>query len=1164
VQARQLRDILAERNLAVVLGGSGSGKSSLVRAGLLPRLNSTAPIPRRAGAWYVVEFRPLTNPSHELLNAIFDQIFKPLLDTEQALAVPSLERRYKAVSQALKINPALACGTKAEAQCLDRLRELLLSDGEIDVEALFEFADETIVVLDEALAAGPRSGPANLLILIDQFEEVFSLPADRQETGLDMVMSLVTTIQTYKPFNLFLIITMRNEWLHRCSELPGVADAMNGSIYLVELLGDSDLEKIILEPARSVLRAAGLGTDPCSREALMLLRKAFDEASAVEQMLDRLPLLQHVLPLMWKEAENDWAKRQDRASFRVEVGHLRALVGWNDEHPLSACLNARAEQVLDEAVEAARAVLPSISDGDARDLMQVAFSRLAVIDGQGNVRRRFATLDQMLDDAGVVQRRFGERKQLGQALVQALEKFRSATLISSRDGSDGELFDINHEALVRNWTTYFKWVKEARNVADRLLEIDRRTQAALPTERAALQELPSADSAGAPSEQWRVDLSVVVRTKMARWWARAFGVVRAEALIGKWWANLISVARTKAFSLKWWSCLTDAVRAKALSLKFWTDLIDAPRTRALKLWAELIGVVRMKMLSLKWWADLIDAVRTKALKSWAELMWVVRTKVLSLKWWADLIGAERIKSAANDVGTEASKSLRDALFGDGSRFSRAWAGQVLGQSGDLNTRLSSITQRIDDAEKYRNNPWHRHRPLAVAGAIGLFGVVLYGIGSLQSRSEKNRLIGSMQDVLALQTIAAASEVPLVTQTSLVESYSAYKIVLRTLRSGELAPFLENPVKKVLGDLDHKLTSHMSQSLWLREDGMPQAHHAAEVKNAHCIDPANASPLSMRNGVVWAPAPNGGAWQPKYQDDQKATNLKFEVPPDNWPNGAVICASPDGNWQFIWEKASSKPIMRKIDWIRRRSTDQPLVISVGPPRTMENDTSYANYPHLYGQFDSIFSRVHNGEAGVIKFVKDHDWIGFSLPVEPGKMATLWTAVGIGEPQEDLAPSGLSRCLGSPLPLNQRSDKTRGAQCRVGPLTADDNKSPKFTMKFVSNLPADSGGAFSPCGESGAICLIRIDVEPHTTDLSLRFENISGQWWSTPIRKAKLSEGILWVEDDTGQVRHWLVDRNLLLQDHREIWGDTDLSKIKWSKACEELACWQELTENTGTH
>ncbi len=80
-QIKDLKPLLSNRNVIVVLGGSGSGKSSLVRAGLVPQLNSTSPIPGRPGAWYVVEFRPRTDPATELFDSIIDQIIEPVLST---------------------------------------------------------------------------------------------------------------------------------------------------------------------------------------------------------------------------------------------------------------------------------------------------------------------------------------------------------------------------------------------------------------------------------------------------------------------------------------------------------------------------------------------------------------------------------------------------------------------------------------------------------------------------------------------------------------------------------------------------------------------------------------------------------------------------------------------------------------------------------------------------------------------------------------------------------------------------------------------------------------------------------------------------------------------------------------------------------------------------
>src|SRR5687767_9687278 len=76
-QITDLQRLLADQNIIFVLGGSGSGKSSLVRGGLVPKLSSTAPIPERVGAWYVVEFRPKLDPVTELFGAILSQLILP-------------------------------------------------------------------------------------------------------------------------------------------------------------------------------------------------------------------------------------------------------------------------------------------------------------------------------------------------------------------------------------------------------------------------------------------------------------------------------------------------------------------------------------------------------------------------------------------------------------------------------------------------------------------------------------------------------------------------------------------------------------------------------------------------------------------------------------------------------------------------------------------------------------------------------------------------------------------------------------------------------------------------------------------------------------------------------------------------------------------------------
>src|SRR5262245_25191248 len=322
-QIKELRDLLADHNIIVVLGGSGSGKSSLVRAGLVPKLSSTSPIAERPGAWYVVEFRPKVDPVGELFDAIFKQIIWPILDVPAAGsagraldgdATKERARRIAALNAAFNLQCELdASNDTLEVQCRMRLHEMLFEGDVVDVGALFDFVEERLRVLDETLSNGATAGAPNLLLVIDQFEEVFK--DDVNLAGRKMVMSLVTSIHTYRPFNLFLIITMRSEELHRCSEFLGLTEVVNSSLYLVDLISGRDIEQAIVEPARRVLKSWDLDpgdpeTGPYSRRALSELHKVFDGGrEELKHPADQLPLMQHLLPLVWDKAIERWRDR---------------------------------------------------------------------------------------------------------------------------------------------------------------------------------------------------------------------------------------------------------------------------------------------------------------------------------------------------------------------------------------------------------------------------------------------------------------------------------------------------------------------------------------------------------------------------------------------------------------------------------------------------------------------------------------------------------------------------------------------------------------------------------------------------------------------------------------------------------------------------------------
>ena len=485
-QIKELRDLLADHNIIVVLGGSGSGKSSLVRAGLVPKLSSTSPIAERPGAWYVVEFRPKLDPVNELFDAIFNQIILPVLTVEPVAGavasdgvrgrdpVKERARRISAVNVAFNLECELdASNESIQWQCRTRLRDMLFEGDVIDVGALFDFVDEGLQMLDEALSDGASSGAPNLLLLIDQFEEVFKPKVGA--AGSKMIMSLITSIHTYRPANLFLIITMRSEELHRCSEFIGVTEVVNSAMYLVDLIGGRDIEQAIVEPARRVLKSWDLDTGdpetgPYTRRALSRLHQVFDDGrEALPHPADQLPLMQHLLPLVWDKAIQRWEQKTGETIFQIDLEDFEALPGWGSpEGPLIGTLNERANDVLHRAVlSGSRMGGGELSNEAVERLLRAAFCCLAQLDDRGNVVRDFATLEQMLMASGVYQRQPERQSACKGALKSALGVFQRATLVNV-----GTNYDVNHEALIRGWKTYANWLKDARRRTDRLVTVD--------------------------------------------------------------------------------------------------------------------------------------------------------------------------------------------------------------------------------------------------------------------------------------------------------------------------------------------------------------------------------------------------------------------------------------------------------------------------------------------------------------------------------------------------------------------------------------------------------------------------------------------------------------------------------------------------------------------
>jgi energy-coupling factor transporter ATP-binding protein EcfA2 len=231
---------LAENRFLAVVGNSGSGKSSLVRAGLLPALHRG----RLIGAtsqWRICIMRPGDAPMKSLAAAVAEQnVFSDKEDT----VLQAVSRSALGLARAV--------------------RESQFSPGE------------------------------SLLLVVDQFEELFRFVKERREQdgGAEARLFVASLLEAaeFSSAPVYVVLTMRSDFLGDCSQFPGLPEALNRSQYLVPRMTREQVRDAIEKPLRLV------GAHMSARLVERLLNELGDDTG-------RLPVLQHALNRTFHEFE---------------------------------------------------------------------------------------------------------------------------------------------------------------------------------------------------------------------------------------------------------------------------------------------------------------------------------------------------------------------------------------------------------------------------------------------------------------------------------------------------------------------------------------------------------------------------------------------------------------------------------------------------------------------------------------------------------------------------------------------------------------------------------------------------------------------------------------------------------------------------------------------
>jgi WD40 repeat protein/DNA-binding SARP family transcriptional activator len=340
------------RFLAVV-GPSGSGKSSAVRAGLVPGLRRGGI--EGSGSWFITDLVPGRHPMEQVEAALLRVAAEPPLGLLEILE----------------------SGPRGLLQAVDRV---IPKDTE-------------------------------LVLIVDQFEELFTLTEDEGERS--MLLESLRVAAADPTSRVRIVLTLRADFYDRPLAYPRFGELLGTDTEVVTPLAPDELERAIVRPASSV----GMSVEP----ALVA-----QVASDVAEQPGALPLVQYALTELFER----------RQEGRLTLEAYREIGG------VGGALAARAEHLF-----ASRQLVD-------RDAVRELFLRLVTLgEGTPDTRRRVRLSELASIEADP------------HAMESALDAYgRHRLLTFDRDpGTREPTVEVAHEALLGAWDRLRGWIDEARD-----------------------------------------------------------------------------------------------------------------------------------------------------------------------------------------------------------------------------------------------------------------------------------------------------------------------------------------------------------------------------------------------------------------------------------------------------------------------------------------------------------------------------------------------------------------------------------------------------------------------------------------------------------------------------------------------------------------------------
>lgn len=388
----------------LIYGGSGYGKSSLMRAGLAPRLTADGYLPE-VGAWCGTTVLPVEGdapPLETLARAIVGALpeLAKIRDTSRPVITPAAPKGKKGRKSKSIAKPEPVWDSARLARTLGNPEDLVFGIAAI------------VAALDRLSAAKP----ANFLLLVDQLEEIFTardVTAEMRDAFFHVLAALAMSRR------IWVVATMRSEFFPRVPEHRDLFQLVrHGGGYILSPPELPEFHQIIRYPAL----AAGLQFERHPESGRDLSEQIYQDASNAH---DALPLLEFTLEELYqRRAENvlTWAAYE-------ELGGLAGAIA------------RRAQETYD--------ALPSET---RRDAARQIFGELVTLDAANE---------------GPATRRRAKRAELAAAHPGAtdfLTAFIDAKLLVTGSEDDAATVTLAHEALITHWPVLKQWIEDHRDL----------------------------------------------------------------------------------------------------------------------------------------------------------------------------------------------------------------------------------------------------------------------------------------------------------------------------------------------------------------------------------------------------------------------------------------------------------------------------------------------------------------------------------------------------------------------------------------------------------------------------------------------------------------------------------------------------------------------------